>query len=162
MGAHVIATAGGADKVQRCLELGAHEAIDYRAVDLVEALRDATGGRGADVIYDPVGGDVFDASTHCLAFEGRLVVVGFASGTIPVAPMNHALVKNYTILGLHWGLYRQHDPALVRAAHDELVAMVLDGTIDPVVMAVRPLADVPSALGLLAERGAVGKVVIQP
>jgi NADPH2:quinone reductase len=162
MGAHVIATAGGPDKVARCLELGAHEAIDYRAVDLVEALREATGGRGADVIYDPVGGDVFDASRRCLAFEGRLVVVGFASGTIPVAPMNHALVKNYALLGLHLGAYRQHAPALVRAAHDELVAMLLAGTIDPLVMAERPLADVPAALDLLGDRGAIGKVVIIP
>ena len=162
MGARVIATAGGPDKVQRCLELGAHEAIDYRAVDLVEALRAATDGRGADVIYDPVGGDMFEASRRCLAFEGRLVVVGFASGTIPVAPMNHALVKTYSILGLNWGSYRQHAPELVRAAHDELVGLLLAGTIDPLVMAVRPLTDVPAALALLADRGAIGKVVITP
>ena len=162
MGARVIATAGGPAKAARCLELGADEAIDYRAVDLVEALRTATEGRGADVIYDPVGGDVFDASRRCLAFEGRLVVVGFASGRIPDAPMNHLLVKNYTILGLHWGAYRRHHPGLVRTAHDELVALVLAGEIDPIVMAERPLDDVPDALALLADRGAVGKVVIRP
>ncbi len=161
-GARVIATAGGPEKVQRCLELGAHEAIDYRGVDLVEALRAATDGRGADVIYDPVGGDVFDASRRCLAFEGRLVVVGFASGRVPEPPMNHALVKNYTIIGLHWGAYRTHDPALVRRAHDELIAMVQSGAVAPLVMAVRPFADVPAALDLLRDRGAVGKVVIEP
>lgn len=162
MGAHVIATAGGADKVRVCKELGAHEVIDYRNVDLVEALRAATDGRGADVIYDPVGGDVFDASRRCLAWEGRLVVVGFASGRIPDAPMNHALVKNYTLLGLHWGGYRQHDPALVRACQDELVEWAASGRIAPLVMDVRPLDDVPDALALLADRGAVGKIVIRP
>ena len=162
MGARVIATAGGPDKVQRCRELGAHEAIDYRAVDLVEALRAATDGRGADVIYDPVGGDVFDSSRRCLAFEGRLVVVGFASGRVPEPPMNHALVKNYTIIGLHWGAYRAHDPALVRRAHDDLVAMLRAGAIAPLVMATRPLNDAPAALELLRDRGAVGKVVIEP
>jgi NADPH2:quinone reductase len=161
-GARVIATAGGADKVQRCVELGAHVAIDYRAVDLVDALREATEGRGADVIYDPVGGDVFDASRRCLAFEGRLVVVGFASGRVPEPPMNHALVKNYTIIGLHWGAYRTYDPALVRLAHDELIAMVQSGAIAPLVMAVRPFGDVPAALELLRDRGAVGKVLIEP
>jgi NADPH:quinone reductase len=161
MGARVIATAGGAQKVATCLALGADDAIDYRAVDLVDALRAATDGRGADVIYDPVGGDVFDASRRCLAFEGRLVVVGFASGRIPEIPANHVMVKGYSILGLHLGLYRTQAPQLVRAAHVELVAWLLDGRIAPVVMAERPLEDVPAALDLLAERGAVGKVVIR-
>jgi NADPH2:quinone reductase len=161
MGAYVIATAGGADKVALCRELGANESIDYREVDLVDALRSATDGRGADVIYDPVGGDVFDASRRCLAWEGRLVVVGFASGRIPEAPMNHALVKNYSLLGLYWGAYREHDAALVQLCHDELMAMAADGRIDPLVMAERPLVEVPAALQLLADRGAYGKVVIR-
>ena len=162
LGARVIATAGGAEKVQRCRELGAHDAIDYREVDLVDALRSITKGRGAEVIYDPVGGDVFDASRRCLAFEGRLVVVGFASGRVPESPMNHALVKNYTIIGLNWGAYRTHDPTLVRRAHDELIAMLRSGAIAPLVMTVRPLADAPAALELLRDRGAVGKVLIEP
>jgi NADPH2:quinone reductase len=161
MGARVIATAGGPEKVARCLAIGADEAIDYRAVDLVEALRAATDGRGADVIYDPVGGGVFGASRRCLAFEGRLIVVGFASGRIPDAPANHALVKNYSIVGLHWGLYRQHAPELVREAHDELMTWLQEGKIKPIVMAERPFEDVPAALELLADRGAVGKVVIR-
>ena len=161
-GARVIATAGGAEKVELCRSLGAHEVIDYRAVDLVDALRAATDGRGADVIYDPVGGDVFDASRRCLAWEGRLVVVGFASGRIPEAPANHPLVKNYSIVGIHWGGYRLHDPALVRRCHDQLMAWHAAGTIQPLVMAERPLRDVPAALALLADRGAYGKVVITP
>lgn len=160
MGAHVIATAGGKDKVALCRELGAHMAIDYRDVDLVDALRSATDGRGADVIYDPVGGDVFDASRRCLAWEGRLVVVGFASGRIPEAPMNHALVKNYALLGLYWGAYRLHDPSLVQECHDELMAMATDGRIAPLIMAERSLDEVPAALERLADRGAYGKIVI--
>ena len=159
-GAFVIATAGGADKVELCRALGADVAIDYRSVDLVDALRTATDGRGADVIYDPVGGDVFDASRRCLAWEGRLVVVGFASGRIPEAPANHVLVKNYSVMGIHWGGYRTRDPQLVRRCHDQLVAWHEDGLISPLVMAERPLADVPAALALLADRGAYGKVVI--
>lgn len=161
MGARVIATAGGPDKVATCIALGADEAIDHRAVDLLDALRTATGGRGADVIYDPVGGAVFEASRRCLAFEGRLVVVGFASATVPAPELNHLLVKNYTLLGLHWGLYRAHTPELVRACHDELVAWVLEGRIAPLVMAERPLEAVPDALALLAARGAFGKIVVR-
>jgi NADPH2:quinone reductase len=159
-GAHVIATAGGPGKVELCRALGAHEVIDYRAVDLVDALRAATSGRGADVIYDPVGGDVFDASRRCLAWEGRLVVVGFASGRIPEAPANHILVKNYSVVGVHWGGYRQRDPALVRRCHDQLMAWHAAGTIEPLVMEARPLAEVPAALALLADRGAYGKIAI--
>lgn len=161
MGAYVIATAGGADKVAVCRDLGANVAIDYRDVDLVDALQSATDGRGADVIYDPVGGDVFDASRRCLAWEGRLVVVGFASGRIPEAPMNHALVKNYSLLGLYWGAYRQHNPSLVHECHEELMAMAADGRIAPLIMAERPIEEVPAALEMLADRGAYGKLVIR-
>jgi NADPH2:quinone reductase len=161
-GARVIATAGGPDKVEVCHSLGAHEVIDYRAVDLVDALKAATDGLGADVIYDPVGGDVFDASRRCLAWEGRLVVVGFASGRIPEAPANHILVKNYSVVGVHWGGYRSRNPQLVRTCHEQLMAWHEAGAISPLVMAERPLSDVPAALALLADRGAYGKVVITP
>jgi NADPH2:quinone reductase len=159
-GARVIATAGGPDKVAVCKQLGAHVVIDYRNVDLVDALRDATAGNGADVIYDPVGGDVFDASRRCLTFEGRLVVVGFASGRIPEIPANHVLVKNYTVLGLHWGAYRRRDPALVQRCHDELMRLHAEGAVQPLLMPSRPLTDAPDALMAIADRGAVGKLVL--
>ncbi len=161
-GARVIATAGGPEKVQVCRDLGADHVIDYTADDFVPAVKDLTGGRGADVIYDPVGGDVFDKSRRCIAFEGRLVVVGFTSGRIPEAPANHLLVKNYSVVGLHWGLYRQMDPLRIGIVHEELTRLVTDGRVDPLVSQVLPLEEAPRALAALAHRGTVGKVVLRP
>jgi NADPH2:quinone reductase len=161
-GARVIATAGGADKVARCLELGAERAIDYRSEDFVEATKAFTDGRGADVIYDSVGGDTFDGSRRCVAFEGRIVVVGFAGGRIAEAPTNHLLVKNYSVVGLHWGLYRTRRTDLVRACHEELVRLHQEGAIAPLIGEVRPLAEAAAALTDLAGRATVGKVVLVP
>jgi NADPH2:quinone reductase len=161
-GAKVIATAGGPRKVEVCRELGADHVIDYTADDFVPIVKEVTGGHGADVIYDPVGGDVFDKSRKCIAFEGRLVVVGFTSGRIPEAPANHLLVKNYSVVGLHWGLYRTHDPAVFGQVHDQLTRLVEEGSIDPLVGEVLPLDQAPQALAKLADRSTVGKVVLVP
>ena len=161
-GAKVIATAGGARKTEVCRQLGADHVIDYTTEDFVPIVKEVTGGHGADIVYDPVGGDVFDKSRKCVAFEGRIVVVGFTSGRIPEAPANHLLVKNYSVVGLHWGLYRAHDPALFGTVHEELTRLYEDGRIDPLVSQVRPLEEAPAALGALAARGTVGKVVLRP
>ncbi|MGY1810708.1 NADPH:quinone oxidoreductase family protein [Blastococcus sp. SYSU D00669] len=161
-GARVIATAGGADKVEVCRQLGADHAVDYTSQDFVEVVEDVTSGSGADVVYDPVGGDVFDRSRRCIAFEGRLLVVGFTSGRIPAVPANHVLVKNYSVVGLHWGLYRKHDPALFGLVHEELDRLWAEGHIDPLVGRTLPLAEAPQALEALGERGTVGKVVLIP
>ncbi len=161
-GANVIATAGGPRKTEICRQLGADHVIDYTAEDFVPLVKEITGGHGADVIYDPVGGDVFDKSRRCIAFEGRLLVVGFTSGRLPDAPANHLLVKNYSVVGLHWGLYRKHDPALFPAVHEELIRLVAEGRIDPLVGEVLPLDQAPQALARLADRGTVGKVVLVP
>jgi NADPH2:quinone reductase len=161
-GARVIATAGGARKVEVCRELGADHAVDYTSEDFVPVVKEVTGGHGADIVYDPVGGDVFDRSRKCIAFEGRLLVVGFTSGRIPEAPANHLLVKNYSVVGLHWGLYRKHDPALFGMVHEELTRLVDEGRIDPLVSQALPLAEAPAALTALADRGTVGKVVLVP
>jgi NADPH2:quinone reductase len=162
-GARVIATAGGPEKVRVCRELGAHEVLDYRAEpDLVTRVRELTGGRGADVIWDPVGGDVFDASRGCVAFEGRLVVVGFAAGRIPEVPAGHVLVKNYSVVGLHWGLYRSMNPAVIAETHQALLRMYAAGEIRPLVSERLPLSAAPDALTRLATRGTVGKVVLLP
>jgi NADPH:quinone reductase len=161
-GARVVATAGGPEKAAVCRELGAHEVIDYRSEDIVSRVREVTGGHGADVVWDPVGGDVFDASRRCVAFEGRLVVVGFASGRIPSVPAGHVLVKNYSVVGLHWGLYRTVDPQVVSDAHEQLARLYAAGSIRPLVSERVPMAEAPAALTRLASRGTVGKVVVLP
>ncbi len=161
-GARVIATAGGPEKVQVCRDLGADVVVDYLADDFVAVVKDVTAGRGADVVYDAVGGDTFDRSRKCVAFEGRIVVVGFAGGRIADAPTNHALVKNYSVVGLHWGLYRTYEPQLFAQTHDALVRLWQDGLVDPLVGAELPLDQAPEALTRLASRGTVGKVVLRP
>ncbi|HEX5497541.1 MAG TPA: NADPH:quinone oxidoreductase family protein [Mycobacteriales bacterium] len=161
-GARVIATAGGPAKTARCLQLGAHEAVDYNDQDVVTRIRELTSGRGADVVFDPVGGDVFDASRRCVAFEGRLLVIGFAGGRIPQVAAGHVLVKNYSVVGVHWGLYRRHDPDYVRSVHDALARLYAQGAIEPLVGLELPLDRAPEALRALADRATVGKVVLRP
>ena len=100
-------------------ELGADVVIDRHTEDFVAVVKEVTGGRGADVVYDSVGGDAYDRSTKCIAFEGRILVVGFAGGRVPTPALNHALVKNYSIVGLHWGLYATKEPQSLRDAHDD-------------------------------------------
>jgi NADPH2:quinone reductase len=157
-GARVLATAGGPAKVELARALGAEVAWDSRAdgFDVVDAVREATGGRGVDVVFDPVGGDLFDASRRVVAFEGRYLVIGFAGGRIPEAPANHVLVKNYSVVGVHWGLYRTQRPEVVA----ESQAAVLAAGVQPLVGAVRPLAEAASALDDLAAARTTGKSVI--
>ena len=161
-GAMVIATAGGAEKVELCRQLGAEIAIDYRSEDFVSIVNEATGGLGANVIYDPVGGDVFDQSRKCIAFEGRLLVIGFASGRIPDAPANHALVKNYSVVGVYFGRYAAMNPHVLDRAQAELMRLHGEGAVRPLIRAKVSLEEVPAALGQLVGRGTVGKVVVIP
>jgi NADPH2:quinone reductase len=161
-GARVFATAGGADKVQLCRDLGAEVAIDYRSEDFVEAVKEHTEGKGADVIYDPVGGDTFDRSRRCIAWEGRLLVIGFSSGRIPEAPANHVMLKNYSVVGVHWGAYNRHDPSLIAATHAELVRLHGEGAIRPLIGRRVPMAEAREALVDLGGRRTVGKVVVLP
>ncbi|WP_437570168.1 NADPH:quinone oxidoreductase family protein [Sorangium sp. So ce542] len=159
-GATVIATAGGAQKAAVCRALGADVAIDYRREDFVAIVKERTAGRGADIIFDPVGGDVFDQSTRCVAFEGRIVVIGFASGRFPAARANHMLVKNYDVLGFYWGTYSRAEPAVTRAAQDALYAMYGQGAIKPLVSAAVPMAEAKAAMTAVASRATTGKVVL--
>ncbi len=161
-GATVIGTVGGADKVDLARELGCDVVIDRKEADVVESVLAATEGRGADVVYDPVGGPAYEQTVRCIAFEGRIIVVGFASGTRQQARLNHALVKNYTILGLHWSLYLKHQPELVQHCHDELTRLADAGQIAPLVSDEVPLAEVPAALGRLAGGSTVGRMVVVP
>jgi len=158
--ARVLATAGGADKVQICRDLGAEVAIDYRAEDFVAVVEAATDGRGADVIYDPVGGDVFDQSLRCIAWEGRLLVIGFAGGRIPELPANRALLKNCSVVGVNWGMYNLHEPELLRSIHEDLMGLHAAGKIAPFVSERLSLARAPDGLQRLADRRTVGKVVV--
>jgi NADPH:quinone reductase len=161
-GATVIATAGGSEKVEVCEKLGAEIAIDYREENFVEVVKEATEGRGADVIFDPVGGDVFDGSRRCVAFEGRIVIIGFAGGRIADAPTNHVLVKNYSVVGMHWGLYTRVMPGLIRNTHEDLIRLYNAAEIDPLISGTVSFEELPNALEKLSGRGTYGKVVTSP
>ncbi len=159
-GATVIGVVGGPEKAAVARELGADVVIDRRSEDFVAAVKEATGGRGADVIFDPVGGDAYTGSTKCIAFEGRILVIGFASGTIPSPGLNHALVKNYSILGLHWGLYATRDPQSVRTAHAELTALASKGIVRPLVSERLPFERAAEGVQRVADGRSTGRVVV--
>lgn len=161
-GARVIGVVGGGAKVETARELGCDLVIDRREDDIVAAVKEATGGRGADVVYDPVGGDAYAKSVKCIAFEGRVVVVGFASGAIPTPGLNHALVKNYAVLGLHWGLYNAKDPAAVDACHAELTKLADDGAVKPLISERSPLDGAAEAVQQVFDGVTTGRVVVEP
>ncbi|KJY25339.1 zinc-binding dehydrogenase, partial [Streptomyces katrae] len=161
-GATVIGVVGGKAKARAAEELGCDLVLDRTAEDLVARVKEFTGGRGADVVYDPVGGDAYAASAKCVAFEGRIVVVGFAGGTVPAPALNHALVKNYAILGLHWGLYAAKDPAAVLACHTELTRLADQGAIRPLVSERVPLAGAAEAVQRVADGTTTGRLVVVP
>lgn len=160
LGATVIATAGGPDKVQVALDHGAHHGIDYKSEDIRERVKELTGGRGADVIYDPVGGAVFDASLRSVAPDGRILVIGFASGNVQQIPANILLVKNVTVIGYWWGAYRKLNPALLQDSLAECVQWWAEGKLRPLVSQTLPLDRAADALDLLKSRAATGKVVL--
>jgi NADPH2:quinone reductase len=162
LGARVIATAGGADKCEVALKAGADVAIDYRAEDFVGKVKEATAGKGADVIYDSVGGDTFEKSLKCIAWNGRLVVIGFAGGTIPSVAANRILLKNIEVTGLHWGAYAQNQPAAIPAVFRALFDLYDAGKIRPLVFRAYPLEDAGQALLDLGSRKTWGKVVLTP
>jgi NADPH2:quinone reductase len=159
-GATVIATAGSDAKVRVCLEIGADHAFNYKTHDFVEEVKRITAGRGADVVYDPVGGDVYDRSTKCIAFEGRIVVVGFTSGRIPQAAANHVLIKNYSVVGLHWGLYTKRAPELIPPATRAILDLYEEGKIKPYISTRLSLSEAPRALAMVGEGKSTGKVVL--
>jgi NADPH2:quinone reductase len=161
-GARVIAVVGGAEKAKVATGLGADIVIDRRSQDFVAAVKEATDGRGADVVYDPVGGDAYAGSTRCVAFEGRILVVGFAGGTIPAPSLAHALIKNYSIVGLHWGLYKGHDRAAIDEAHERLTGLAAEGVVAPLIGGRLRLEDAADGLTRLAAGDSVGRLVVSP
>jgi len=162
LGARVVGTAGTPDKLDLVKQNGADVALNYRDEDWVERVKELTDGRGADVIYDPVGGDTFDLSTKCVAFEGRILIIGFASGHIPSAKMNRVLVKNFSLVGLHWGLYFEKNPQVLQDAQEAISRLYAAHKIAPVVSATYPLVDAEVALAALGARKTTGKIVLIP
>ncbi|MFD8103872.1 NADPH:quinone oxidoreductase family protein [Nocardia fluminea] len=161
-GARVIGVVGGPEKAEYCRSLGADLVIDRRTEDFVPIVKEFTDGRGADVIYDPVGGEAYAKSTKCIAFEGRILVIGFAGGTIPQPALNHALIKNYSIIGLHWGLYKQYNQQAIADCHAELSRLAAAGKVRPLISERLPLGDVPDGLGRLGDGDTVGRLVFGP
>jgi NADPH2:quinone reductase len=160
LGATVIATARGAAKLKVAGEHGADHLVDTGREDVRSRIKALTDGRGADVIYDPVGGDLFTASLRSIAFEGRLLIIGFASGDVPQIPANHLLVKNVDVIGLNWPAYVDANPQLVTTSFRTLIQWFLDGSIKPHVSATYPLARAAEALDQLVGRKSTGKIVI--
>ncbi|MDT0435536.1 MULTISPECIES: NADPH:quinone oxidoreductase family protein [Streptomyces] len=161
-GATVIGVVGGAAKADIARRLGCDVVVDRRSQDVIATVKEATGGRGADVIYDPVGGDAFTQSTKVVSFEGRIVVVGFASGTVPAPALNHALVKNYSILGLHWGLYNTKNPELVRHCHERLTELAAKGAVKPLVSERVPLGAAADAVQRVGDGLTTGRIAVLP
>lgn len=160
LGATVIATATGEEKQAIARAAGADHTLDSRAADLRDQVKERTGGRGADVVYDPVGGALFDASLRCTVNGGRILLVGFASGTVPQIPANILLVKNIAAIGLNWGAYRTVNPVWMRDSLEELLRWLGEGALRPHVSQSWPLEHVVDALAALKARKTTGKVVL--
>ncbi len=161
MGARVIAAASSAEKLAVAKALGADELINYGKDSLKDEIKRLTDGNGADVIYDPVGGDLFDQAIRSIAWNGRLLVVGFASGRIPELPVNLALLKGAAVLGVFWGSFAQRQPQDNAANFQQLFSWFAEGKLKPLVSQTYPLANTAQAINDLAQRKAVGKVVVQ-
>jgi NADPH2:quinone reductase len=162
LGARVIATAGGAEKLEIARREGADELIDYQKEDFAARVQELTGGKGADVIYDSVGGEIFEKSLKCIAWNGRLLVIGFASGTIPSVQANRILLKNIAITGLHWGAHASKDPEKIPRTFEALFELYRAGKIRPVIFETYPLEKLPSALEALGSRKSYGKLIVTP
>ncbi|HZD89756.1 MAG TPA: NADPH:quinone oxidoreductase family protein [Pseudolabrys sp.] len=161
MGAKVIACASSPEKVAFARAHGADEGIDYKAEDLKEGLRRVTGGGGADVIYDPVGGAYSEAALRSIAWYGRFLVIGFAAGDIPKLPLNLVLLKSCDVQGVFWGSWIERDKARHRANTEQLLAWVAEGKLKPHVHAVYPLDQAADALKAIAARKVMGKVILR-
>lgn len=160
MGATVIGVASSEEKRAIALQAGADIVIGYE--NLKERLKEVTGGKGVDVAFDPVGGDSFDALSRSMAWNGRLLVIGFASGTIPQFPVNLALVKGFSVVGVFWGAFTQKEPKAYIDNMQELIGWYLAGKVKPVIEGTYPLADAAGVLKRVLGRGAAGKLILKP
>ncbi|WP_137042487.1 NADPH:quinone oxidoreductase family protein [Pseudolabrys sp. FHR47] len=162
MGARVIACASSPEKLDFARKHGADEGIDYATENLKDGLRRVTGGTGADVIYDPVGGAYAEAALRGIAWEGRYLVIGFAAGDIPKVPFNLYLLKSANVLGVFWGAWTERDPDGHRANTAQLLKWAAEGHLSSHVHAVYPLSEAAAALRAIAERKVMGKVILRP
>ena len=160
LGATVIATATGPDKLAVAKAHGADHLLDVSHEDLRARIKELTGGRGADVIYDPIGGDIFATSLRSVAFEGRILIIGFAGGVVPQIPANHLLVKNVDVIGVNWPAYAQLNPTVMTESFQTLIQWYLAGAIKPHVSAIYPLEQAVDALNQVLTRKSTGKVII--
>lgn len=160
LGATVIATASTPEKLALAQQYGADHVINYRQEKFRDRVKEITNGRGANVIYDPVGGDVFDESVRCIAWEGRLLVIGFADGRIPQLPVNLALVKNMSVVGVYWGGYSARQPRVITDSLRTLLTWYAEGKIRPHISQTYPLEQAAAALNSLINRQSTGKVVL--
>ena len=162
MGARVIAAASSEEKLAFCKKLGADETIDYQGADLRQRILDLTSGKGADVVYDPVGGAHTEAALRATAWRGRLLVIGFASGVIPQVKLNHVLLKERSLVGVYWGDWVQRNPDAQRRNVEKLAAWFAQGRVRPAVSERVSLAEAPAAMTRLLQRKVTGKVVVVP
>lgn len=160
MGANVIAVASTPHKQDIAKGAGADIVLGYD--NLKDTLKEATGGKGVDVAFDPVGGEGFDVLSRSMGWGGRLLVIGFASGTIPKLPVNLTLVKGYSVVGVFWGAFTTKEPGAYADNMQELVGWYLEGKVKPVIEGVYPLADAPAILERVLGRGASGKIILKP
>lgn len=160
MGATVIGVASSEEKRKIATDAGADIVLGYD--NLKDSLKEATGGKGVDVAFDPVGGDAFDVLSRSMAWEGRLLVIGFASGTIPKLPVNLTLVKGYSVVGVFWGAFTQKQSKDYAENMKELIGWHLAGKVRPVIEGVYPLSEAPKVLERVLGRGATGKIILRP
>jgi len=161
MGARVIACASSEDKLEFCRELGADETVNYRTENLKDRLKELTGGKGVDVVYDPVGGELAEAALRATAWEGRFLVIGFAAGEIPKIPLNLVLLKGCAVLGVFWGSFVERTPEHHQENMKALLDWCVEGKVKPHVDQVFPLAETTAALEVLSARAAKGKIVVK-
>ena len=161
MGARVIAAASSAEKLEVARQAGADELINYQDEDVRERLKTLTKGQGVDVVIDPVGGDLFETVFRSIAWSGRMLVIGFASGTIPSLPVNLPLLKGAAVIGVFWGSFAQRQPQDNVANFQQLFAWFAEGKLKPLVSQTFALEDTAQAINTLAARKAVGKLVIK-
>ncbi|HEY6910014.1 MAG TPA: NADPH:quinone oxidoreductase family protein [Myxococcales bacterium] len=162
MGARVIAAASSEEKLAFCRKLGADETIDYSTDDLRKRILELTSGKGADVVYDPVGGEHTEAALRATAWRGRLLVIGFASGVIPQIRLNLALLKERSLVGVYWGDWTQHDPQGQRRNVERLASWFAEGRVKPAVSERVSLEEAPAAMTRILQRKVMGKVVVVP